>query len=210
MIEIEGIIFFFDMNSHLRRMVQPLDYHVSVILCLPAFHIILPGHSLRIEAFPRNKEFMMVDKILIDKGIYEIEITEIFSDFEYAILARLCICVVFLSLVCVGNTLKINRIFTLVLHVFNKIIKPHSKSIWVETHSRHGGHPCINTGKIDLMALDSIILEKKDFMPVAGPSFVHDFCAYLGLEKQGCFTYDLKHRQHPFVFFMIKKRGVLH
>jgi hypothetical protein len=49
----------------------------------------------------------------------------------------------------------------------------------------------MNPGKIDLMPLDAIVLEKKVLMPVTGPSLVQNLGPDLGLEKNGGLADDL-------------------
>ena len=53
------------------------------------------------------------------------------------------------------------------------------------------------------MAVDSIVLQEQDFVPIAGPPFVHDFGADLGLEKQRGLSDDLHDRFYPFVFAFV-------
>ena len=60
----------------------------------------------------------------------------------------------------------------------------------------------MGAGKIHLVSLDAVILQEKFFVPIAGPSLIHDFGADLGLKKQRCFAHDLDDGFNPSVFLL--------
>src|ERR1039457_3827771 len=68
----------------------------------------------------------------------------------------------------------------------------------------------MNSGKINLMATNPLILHEQFFVPIAGPSFVHDLGSDLGLKIYGGGANDIYDRFHPPVFIPVEKGRVLH
>ena len=60
------------------------------------------------------------------------------------------------------------------------------------------------------MPLDTVIVQIKRFVPVRGPTLVHDLGADLGLEKQRGLADHLDDHQHPLILFPAQHLGVLH
>ena len=64
-------------NLNMGRVVEGIQDHLPVPACVPAFYIVLPHRLLLVQSSSRNKKFITIDIILVDKIIDEHEVAVI-------------------------------------------------------------------------------------------------------------------------------------
>ena len=211
MIQVKGVVdslLRYDFDK--RRVVERIHQHIAVISDFSAFHIVFPDHPLLIQPLSGDKKLVQSHEILIHKSIDKGEITEVFTHMEYGFPACACFCVKTIPQNFILNFLKLVRKLSLIGHIFDIIKESHAQGIRIQPHSRHGCYTSVDSGKLNLMASNPVILKKQRFVPVTGPAFIQYLGSDLRLKKQGCVANHLHNQLHPPVLFLINKIRMIH
>ena len=194
----------FRRHRDMGRMVEAVEDHLAIVRQTPALDVVFPDHLLGVEAPAGHEKPVPVDKILVQKSVDEGKIAVAAAHRENPLAPPGRALVVALALAGVGEPVVGEIEPPLIGRLLDGVKEAHAQGVGIDPDAGQGRDPGVDPGKVDLVAADALILEKKGFVPVAGPSLVHDLGADLGLKEEGRLAHDLQDLLHPAVFIAVE------